>query len=82
MMKVIKKHNETKSIKDQFKVGQTITWWISFFDGRSSEIVRYKGDIVKINRITIDVQLENKDIVRLDETEISRAKIVSVFDRE
>jgi hypothetical protein len=71
MMKVIKKHTEAAvALKDQFTVGAPITWTTTLFDGRVTEVVRHTGTVVKVNRTTVDVEMPNKDIVRLDEWDL------------
>jgi hypothetical protein len=71
MMKVIKKHTEAAvALKDQFTVGASIAWTTTFFDGRVTEVIRHTGTVVKVNRVTVDVELANKDIVRLDEWDL------------
>jgi hypothetical protein len=72
MMKVIKKKAQP-TLKEQFQVGTRIVWHKMFFDGRVSERVNYSGVVVKVNRVTVDVIMENGDTVRLDDWELGTA---------
>jgi len=75
-MKVIKKNTPAvKTLKEQFAVGETITWTVSFFDGRTTTYDKYTGKVVKVNKVTVDVQcLDNGDIVRLDADDLARVR--------
>jgi hypothetical protein len=74
MMKVIKKKAEP-TLKEQFQVGDRITWYKPFFDGRVSEEINYSGTVVKVNRVTLDVVMENGDTVRLDDWELGIRRV-------
>ena len=59
-MKTIKKNTTaTTTLKDRFQVGMPITWTTNFFDGRGGGVDRHEGTVVKVNRVTVDV-----DVVR------------------
>jgi len=73
-MKVIKKHTAKTTLKDQFTIGQTINWTTTFFDGRQTENIRHTGTVVKVNRVTVDVELANKDVVRLDDWDLATVR--------
>jgi hypothetical protein len=76
-MKVIKKHTPAVTpLKDQFTVGETIKWTTRFFDGRSTSYVGHTGTVVKVNKVTVDVELGNKGVVRLDEWDLATVKKV------
>jgi ribosomal protein L21E len=65
-MKLIKKNSTTKKITDAFKVGDAAKWLVSMFDGRISTFKEYTGTIVKVNRKTVDVEVANGNVYRLD----------------
>ena len=63
-MKTIKRHTEPKP---QYTVGDVVDWNLPFFDGRVTELIPYRGTIVKVNKVTVDVvRADNKNTVRLD----------------
>ena len=66
IMKLIKKNSTTKKITDAFKVGDAAKWLVSMFDGRISTFKEYTGTIVKVNRKTVDVEVANGNVYRLD----------------
>ena len=53
-------------MKNQIKLGKKVTWNTSFYDGRSYELIKHTGVIVKVNRVTVDIFDENKRVIRLD----------------
>ncbi len=63
-MKLIK--TNTKTIKEAFKVGDTVKWGTSSFDGRVSEWLAFTGTVIKVNRKTVDVERDNGNVYRLD----------------
>ena len=65
-MKLLNKKTNNKSINEAFKVGDTVGWNVSHFDGRITETVNYTGTVVKVNKKTVDVTKENGDTYRLD----------------
>jgi hypothetical protein len=62
MIKLIKKVDQPKK---EFMIGSTASFSQSFHDGRSYEVITKTGLIVKINRVTVDIQLENGSIYRV-----------------
>jgi hypothetical protein len=70
-MKTIKRNTAAAALKDLFTVGAPITWTTTAFDGRVTQTVRHTGTVVKVNRVTVDVEMANKDIVRLDEWDLA-----------
>jgi ribosomal protein L21E len=65
-MKLIKKNNKAGTINEAFKVGDVVTWNSSFFDGRVTELVEHTGTVVKVNKKTVDVEMANGNVFRLD----------------
>ena len=65
-MKLLNKKTSNKSINEAFKVGDTVGWNVSHFDGRITEFVNYAGTVVKVNKKTVDVETANGDTYRLD----------------
>ena len=66
-MKLIKANKpEVKALKDLYKVGDTIKYRGSAFDGRSYESYTRKMKVVKVNRVTIDAEDKKGNIYRLD----------------
>ena len=71
-MKIIKKNTPVKqALKDRFAVGDVIGWTTTFFDGRGTEYHRHTGTVVQVNKVTVDVELANGDIARLDEWDLA-----------
>jgi hypothetical protein len=60
----------TKKLSDKYKIGETVSWSELFHDGRSYKDYEYVGEIVKINRLTVDVKVEWGDIYRVYSTEL------------
>jgi len=56
----------TKTIKEAFKVGDTVKWGTTSFDGRVSEWLAFTGTVIKVNRKTVDVERDNGNVYRLD----------------
>jgi ribosomal protein L21E len=66
-MKLLKKNTEnTKTINEAFKVGQTVKWTVGRFDGRATEFKTRTGTVVKVNRKTVDVETPKGNVYRLD----------------
>jgi hypothetical protein len=65
-MKLLKKNSSAKTIKEAFKVGDTVKWSTSFFDGRVSEQLQLAGTVTKVNRKTVDVETDKGHVYRLD----------------
>ena len=65
-MKLLKKKTTTKTINEAFKVGDAITWNVPSFDGRITEIIKYTGTVVKVNRKTVDVESAKGNLYRLE----------------
>ena len=65
-MKLIKRNNNAGTINEAFKAGNNVTWNNYFFDGRISKVEELAGTIVKVNKKTVDVEMGNGDVYRLD----------------
>jgi ribosomal protein L19 len=67
-MKHIKTNTKTNNatIKEAFKVGDTVKWGTNSFDGRVSEWITFTGTVVKVNRRTVDVERDNGNVYRLE----------------
>ena len=67
-MKLLSRNTKksTKTINEAFKVGDTVNWVRSAFDGRVSESVKYTGTVVKVNKKTVDVETASGDVFRMD----------------
>lgn len=65
-MKLIKKNNTAGTINDAFKVGDKVSWNVSFFDGRVTEFKKHTGTVVKVNKKTVDVETANGIVFRLE----------------
>jgi hypothetical protein len=67
-MKLIKTNTKTNNatIKEAFKVGDTVKWGTNSFDGRVSEWITFTGTVVKVNRRTVDVERDNGNVYRLE----------------
>ena len=57
-------------IKNEYEIGETVSWSELFHDGRSYTDYEYIGEIVKINRSTVDVKIKCGDIYRVHSTEL------------
>lgn len=53
-------------MKNNIKLGKKVNWNDQFHDGRSYQLIKHTGVITKVNRVTVDVFDENKQIVRID----------------
>ena len=53
MAKIIK---YTEKAIPQFKVGQTVKWFVHYHDGRSYETLDHTGEIVKICKVNLQVK--------------------------
>jgi ribosomal protein L21E len=60
-----------KKLTDEYEVGETVSWNKTFHDGRSYETHEYIGEIVKINRSTVDVKIKCGDIYRVHRDELN-----------
>jgi acetylglutamate kinase len=71
MARLIKKAEViVKKLSDEYKIGEKASWKKLFHDGRSYENYEYVGEIVKINRSTLDIKLQNGDIYRVHRNEL------------
>ena len=55
--------NEVKKV---FEVGQVVEHVSYFHDGRTYLRDVIKGQVVKVNRVTLDMQVSSGDIIRVD----------------
>jgi len=69
MAKLIKQA-ETKTV--HYTVGDRVYFQSYWNDGRISGFDEYSGTIVKVNKVTIDVQVGNGDIWRVERHELHR----------
>jgi hypothetical protein len=69
MAKLIKKA-ETKVI--QFNVGDKVMFYSHWNDGRISGSDEYSGTVIKVNKVTIDVQVGNGDIWRVEKHKLNK----------
>ena len=73
-MKTLKKATNTQTLKDRFTLGQTIKWATLFFDGRTTEPVWHTGTVRKVNKVTVDVETPQGDLLRLDLNDLATVK--------
>jgi hypothetical protein len=71
-MATLVKRAEKKVEERKFEIGEVIEWAISYHDGRSYEIVRYSGEIIRINPKTVTVKDNDGNIWRVDYEEICK----------
>jgi len=69
MAKLIKQA-ETKTVN--YTVGDRVRFYSYWNDGRISGSDEYSGTVVKVNKVTIDVQVGNGDIWRVERHELHR----------
>ena len=71
MAKLIKKsESKVKKLSEIYKVGEKVKWSEIIFDGRGYDKFEWTGNIVKINRSTVDVEISNGDIYRVHRDEL------------
>jgi len=73
MAKLIKKSEvkvTVKKLSEMYNVGEIVKWCNVVFDGRGYNRNKHEGKIIKINRSTVDVVIENGDIYRVHRDEI------------
>ena len=71
-MKLIKKAQvEEKQV--EFNVGNKVKIGQYFHDGRIGDWEYFYGNVVKVNKVTIDVEFQNGDVYRVNKTE---AKVI------
>ena len=70
MIKLVNKavvvENEVK-----FNVGDVVQYTTEFFDGRGYNINTYVGTIVKVNKVTVDIELKNGNVYRVNKKEVT-----------
>jgi len=67
MIRLIKKAE--KSVPT-FNIGDKV-YYVKFSnDGRMGSNDRYEGTVVKVNRVTVDVELESGSVYRVDKVEV------------
>jgi ribosomal protein L19 len=53
-----------------FNIGDKV-YYVKFSnDGRMGSNDRYEGTVVKVNRVTVDVELESGSVYRVDKVEV------------
>jgi hypothetical protein len=72
MATLIKKAETKAQDVRKYEIGQNIEWAISYHDGRSYEVVRYSGEIIRINPKTVTVKDDDGNIWRVDYEEIRK----------
>ena len=70
MATLIKKAETKAQDTRKFEIGEKIEWAVSYHDGRSYEVVRYNGEIIRINPKTVTVKDDDGNIWRVDYNEI------------
>jgi hypothetical protein len=63
MIKLIKKANQDKV--REFVIGEYVSFEKRFHDGRSYENIITEGIIVKVNKVTVDIEKTNGAIYRV-----------------
>ena len=70
MIKLVNKavvvENEVK-----FNVGDVTQYTTEFFDGRGYNVNTYVGTIVKVNKVTVDIELKNGNVYRVNKKEVT-----------
>ena len=61
---------EIKKLNEIYNMGDIVKWRESFHDGRSYEIFNYVGEIIQINKVTVDVKISNGNIYRVNQEEL------------
>jgi hypothetical protein len=56
----------------KYIIGERIEWAESYHDGRSYEVVRYSGEIIKINPKTVTAKDTSGNIWRVEYDEIRK----------
>jgi hypothetical protein len=59
-----------KKLSDMYEIGEVVSWSKTVHDGRSYDSWEEVGDIIKINRSTVDVKISNGDIYRVHKDEL------------
>ena len=74
MIKLVNKavvvENEVK-----FNVGDVAQYTTEFFDGRGYNVNTHVGIIVKVNKVTVDIELKNGDVCPFSVIELIRQSI-------
>jgi ribosomal protein L19 len=71
MIKLIKKGEEKQSKVRKFEVGETVSFTKMIHDGRSYYDDIYIGNIIKINRLTVDIEMSNGNVYRVSKDKIN-----------
>ena len=69
MIKLIKK-SEQQVV--EFKIGDVVSFNQSFHDGRSYEVITTTGTVVKVNRVTVDVETPKGNVYRVDKDKFKK----------
>ena len=69
MAKIIKPAQTVKNTKT-FTVGDQVNWCTRFHDGRSYEVFRHSGKIVKVCPVNLHVEDADGDIWEVAKTEV------------
>jgi ribosomal protein L21E len=69
MTKLIKK-SEQQVV--EFKIGDVVSFNQSFHDGRSYEVITTTGTVVKVNRVTVDVETPKGNVYRVDKDKFKK----------
>ena len=80
-MKVIKTPAKP-ALKDRFTVGTNMVFALEQFDGRGYTTTYVRVKIVKVNRVTVDVEKANGTVWRLEGREIDNLLVAKPKDPE
>lgn len=67
---IVKAKKNEPSLKETYKIGDRIVWGITHFDGRGYITRNYKGEIVKVNKVTVDTKDDSGNVWRVDVKDI------------
>ena len=70
MIKLIKKAEQPKAV--EFKIGDVVSFNQTFHDGRSYEVITTTGTVVKVNRVTVDVETPKGNVYRVDKDKFKK----------
>lgn len=68
MIKLIKQ--AVKETKVEFTVGDIVQYTTESFDGRGYTTNTLIGEIIKVNKVTADVQLQSGNVYRVSKNEL------------
>jgi len=71
MAKLIKKAVVAPLDEVKFNVGDVAQYVTEFFDGRGYNATTHVGRIVKVNRVTVDIELKSGNVYRVNKKEVT-----------